>query len=191
MKNLLIGLGLLLCLVRLHAAEPLAHLDDPGQLLLSESTWMRACETKLADYEHTAGIKILVQFHLKSPSEEEDRKPGAYMHALARKLGVDRGGVLVVYFNDDPDWRVWIGDELINVFTGQPGTVQELTASESIHNVKEAMLKAARVKADADIDRAGKFSPAGKPLALARRLAIQTDDLLEALQGKLTTKRTD
>ena len=164
------------------------HLDDPGQLLSFEPKWSKVCEAQLLDFERTTGIKILVQFHLKSPSAEEDKKPGAYMHALAKKLGVDRAGVLAVYFNDDPDWRVWIGDDLTNVFTGRPGTVQELTASETIHNVKEAMLTAARAKAEADIERAQKSDPTGKPLTTAQRLAFQADALLGALTSKLAPK---
>ena len=188
MRRYFLSFALLACLGGLRAAEPAAHLDDPGRLLATESEWMKTSEAKLAAYEHGTGIRILVQFHLKSPSEAEDKKPGAYMHALARQLGVDRRGVLVVYFNDDPDWRVWIGDDLANVFTGKPGTVQELTASEAIHKVKEAMLTAARAKADADAGLAQKASPAGKPLTAARRLVFQADALLGALEARLAPK---
>ena len=188
MKLLLVCLVLLFGVTGLQAADLTAHLGDSGQLLSAEADWMKACETKLAEYERVTGIRILVQFHLKSPSEEEDRKPGAYMRGLAKKLGVDRLGVLAVYFHDDPDWRVWIGDELTNIFTGKSGTVQELTASDAIHEVKEAMLAAARAKADADIDRARKSTPGGTPLSVAQRLVCQVDALVEALQARLSPK---
>ena len=188
MKLLLVSLVLLFGLTGLRAAESTAHLGDSSQLLAAETDWMKNCETKLAEYERLTGIRILVQFHLKSPSEQEDRKPGAYMHALARKLGVDRRGVLVVYFHDDPDWRVWIGDELTNAFTGKTGTVQELTASEAIHNVKEAMLTTAHAQADAEIERAQKSAPAGKTLSAAQRLEVHADALLQALKAKLAPK---
>jgi len=189
MKHLIVGLALFFSnLLRLSAVEASSRLDDPSQLVASESTWEKACDARLADYERKTGIKILVQFHAKSPTDAEDAKPGAYMHALARTLGVDRKGVLVVYFNDDPDWRVWIGDELTNIFTGKPGTVQELTASEAIHNVKEAMLTAAHTKAEAEIDRAQKSAPDEKPLTAAQRLAVQTDVLLDALTAKFIKK---
>jgi hypothetical protein len=188
MKTLLNGRLLVVCLARVHAGEPLTHVDDPGLLLSSESKWMQTAEAKLADYERASGIRIIVQFHLKSPTEAEDAKPGAYMHALARKLRIDRGGVLMVYFHDDPDWRVWIGDELTNRFTGKAGTVAELTTSEAIHNVKEAMLTAAHAKAEAEIDRIQKSVPDGKPLTAAQRLTVQTDVLFEALKAKFTVK---
>jgi hypothetical protein len=188
MKPLLLGLVFLACLGGLQAAVPVAHLDDPGQLLSFESKWTKACEAQLTAYEHATGIRILVQFHLKSPAEEEDKKPGAYMHALARKLRVDQGGVLVVYFHDDPDWRVWIGDGLVNVFAGKPGTVQELTAGEAIHNAKEAMLTAARAKADAAVRRAQESDPAGKPLTTAQRIVFQADALLDDLKARLASK---
>lgn len=170
------------------ATQPPVHINDPAQLVSSETNWLKACETKLTEYERSTGIKILLQFHAKSPSADEDKKPGAYMHALAKKLGVDRGGVLVVYFHDDPDWRVWIGDDLTNAFTGKPGTVQELTASEAIHEVKEAMLAAAHAKAGADIEKARTSSVDGKPLSVARGLAFQADALLDALKAKFASK---
>jgi hypothetical protein len=188
MKHLFLGLVLCCSVTGLCAAETSPHLDDSGQLMSFEPKWTKACEGQLTAYEQATGIKILVQFHLKSPTAEEDKKPGAYMHALARKLGVDRGGVLVVYFNDDPDWRVWIGDGLTNRFTGKPGSVEELTASGAIHEVKEAMLTAARSKAEAAVDQAKKSAPAGKPLTTAQHLAFEADALLEALKAKFAPK---
>ncbi len=188
MKYFLFSLFMLSCQTGLPAAESALHLDDSGQLLSTEPDWLNTCEKRLNRYEHLTGIKIVMEFHLKSPSEEEDKKPGAYMHALARKRGVDRGGVLIVYFHDDPDWRVWIGDDLTNVFTGKPGTVKELTASEAIHNVKEAMLTAARVKADAEIARRQQDAPVAPSLTTAQRLIIQADALLDALMVKFDPK---
>jgi len=170
------------------AAQSPARIDDPARLISSETKWLKDREAKLTEYERATGIKILLQFHSKSPSVEEDKKPGAYMRALAKKLGVDRGGLLVVYFHDDPDWRVWIGDELTNAFTGKSGTVQELTASEAIHETKEAMLTAARTQADAEIAKAQKNLPAGESLSGAQRLVCQTEALLDSLQGKFTAK---
>lgn len=188
LRYLLGGLALILGLIRLNAAEPASHFADAGGLIASETNWVKSREAELTDYERKTGIKMLVQFHLKSPTDAEDAKPGAYMHALARQLGVDRHGVLIVYFHDDPDWRVWIGDELTNLFTGKPGTVAELTASEAIHNVKEAMLTAARAKAAAQIEHAEKAASEKTLLTGARRLAIQTDNLLEALKAKFAAK---
>ncbi|MDB6113281.1 MAG: hypothetical protein JWQ62_226, partial [Lacunisphaera sp.] len=110
MKRLL--LALVACLLIATATAQASHLADPGKLLPSDPAWTKSVETKLTAFERTAGIRILVEFHLKSPPAEEDKVPGAYMSALSRKLGTLQHGVLVVYFADDPDWRVWIGDEL-------------------------------------------------------------------------------
>lgn len=188
LRYLLGGLALFLGVIRLNASESTSHCDDAGGLIASESSWVKSCAERLTDYEHKTGIKILVQFHLKSPTEAEDAKPGAYMHTLARQLGVDRGGVLVVYFHDDPNWRMWIGDDLTNLFTGKTGTVQELTASEAIHHVKEALLTAAQAKATAEIDRREKAAPEKKSLTVAQRLVVQTDALLDGLKDKFLAK---
>lgn len=183
----LLALGLFACTTSLSAAAPESHFDDPGRLLLANSAWTKACEAKLSSFEHATGIKILVQIHLKSPSPEEDKVPGAYMRALAEKLGTLQHGVLVVYFADEPDWRVWIGDELTSAFVGKPGTVKELTERAAIHDVKEAMLNAARVKADATFAELQKIAPAEKPPA-GMQLALQADALLDDLMIKLAPK---
>ena len=50
------------------------------------------------------------------------------------------GGVLVVYFADEGDWRVWIGDDLTARFVGRPGPAAEFTESGAMHEVKERWL---------------------------------------------------
>lgn len=178
MKRLLFWCGLLSGLTGLRAAEPAAHIDDPGWLLPADAAWMKGLNAKLDAFERTAGVKVLVQIHLKAPPAEEDKVPGAYMRALAARLGVIRHGVLVVYFADDPDWRVWLGDELTPAFTGKAGSVKELTDSGVIHDVKEAFLKAAFAKADA----AFAARPKGTP---AQHLALQAEALVDGLIDKL------
>ena len=176
MKRFSLGLAAFALSPLLLAAEPTLHIDDPDRMLPADTE--QSVEAKLAGFEQTAGVRMIVQFHAKSPSAEEDKVPGAYMHALAAKLDVARHGVLVVYFADDPDWRVWIGDELTARFAGKPGTVRELTDSGAIHDAKEAMLTAARGKAEAGF----KKSPTPTP---AQHLALQTDALIEALFARL------
>lgn len=125
------------------------HVDDPSGMLKADRLGAIDLESRLLEYEAKSGIRILVQFHAKSPPAAEDQVPGAYMRALAERLGTRQRGVLVVYFADDPDWRIWIGDDLAAQFAGKSGTVAELTASKAIHDVKEALLASARAKAEA------------------------------------------
>lgn len=166
----------------LRAAEPAPHVDDPGRLLPADAAWAQGFEAKLAAFERTAGIRLVVQIHLKSPAAEEDKEPGAYMRALATKLDVIGHGVLVVYFADDPDWRVWVGDELTPRFTGKPGTAKEFTESGAMHEAKEAFLKATFAKADAA------FAALPKGTA-AQHLGLQAEALVDGLIGKLTPPR--
>ncbi len=168
------------------AAEPAApRIDDPALLAASDVAWAGAAEARLADFERATGITILVQFHPKSPPPDEDRLPGAYMRALSTRLGVIRRGVLMVYFADDPDWRVWVGDELTPVFVGKPGTAAEFTASGAMHQAKEAYLAASLARADAAFAALGKSAPPGKPVPQGRRLALQADALVEGMMGRL------
>jgi len=172
----------------LQATEAVAYIDDPGRLLSSDPAWAKTGESKLAAFERTSGIRILVRFHSASPSAEEDRVPGLYMRTLAGKLGIERRGVLLVYFADEPDWRIWVGDELTAPFSGKPGTVTELTASGAIHDAKEAMLAAARARADEAFAALQKPAPPDRPPAPARHLALQADALIEALMGRLVPR---
>lgn len=178
MKRLLLWWGLLACLTGLRAAEPATHIDDPGRLLPVDSAWAKELDAKLDAFERTAGVKVLVRIHLKSPAAEEDKEPGAYMRGLATKLGVIRHGVLMVYFADDPDWRIWMGDELTERFAGKAGTVKELTDSGAMHEAKEAFLKTAFAKADASFAARPKGAP-------AQHLALQADTLADGLITKL------
>lgn len=171
------------------AAPAATHLDDPGRLLAPDSVWSRGFEARLGAFERSTGIRILVQLHLKSPTEAEDKEPGAYMRALATRLGVIRQGVLVVYFADDPDWRVWIGDELTPAFTGKAGTAKEFTASGAMHEAKEAFLKAVLAQAEAALAGLKKTAPREEPPA-GMRIALQADALVDGLIGKLGPRGT-
>ena len=161
-----------------------SHVSDPAGLLATERLGVTDLEAKLADFEARTGLRILVQFHAKSPAADEDRVPGAYMRGLSEQLGTRQHGVLLVYFADDPDWRIWIGDDLTATFTGKPGTVAELTASKAIHDVKEALLSAAQAKADAEFGTPQKASAPGK----ARHLVLWADALVDALMAKLKAR---
>jgi hypothetical protein len=176
MKKLLLLACLFACTGAVLAAES-AHLADPASMLPADAA--RAVEARLDRFEHATGTRVLVRFQAKSPSPEEDKVPGAYMQALAAKLGVAERGVLVVYFADDPDWRAWIGDELTARFAGKPGTAKELTASGAIHAAKEAMLTSAQEQTDASFQNSAEPTPAQR---LARHTGALIDVLLERLK---------
>ena len=185
-----LALGCLVGATTLAAAPTrrLAHIDDTAQQLPPIPGDLEMLEDKLAAFERASGIKILVEFHEHSPSADEDKVPGAYMRALSGRLGTLQRGVLVVYFADDPDWRVWIGDELIPGFVGKPGTVKQLTANGAIHDVKEALLTAAREKAEAAFAAMLKSMPGDTVPSQDIKLRLQTGALLDTLMTKLGPK---
>lgn len=179
----------LLSLVSLPVATAAApHVDDVGGQLPAGSPWAQGLESKLAAFERTAGIRVLIRLQLKSPAEAEDKVPGAYMRALATELGVIRDGVLVVYFADDPDWRVWIGDELTPRFMGKAGTAEEFTASGTIHEAKEALLKETLAQADDTLAWLKKAAPKQVPPA-GLKVVLQADSLADGLIGRLRPQR--
>ena len=163
------------------ASEP-PHVDDPGRIASADRGWAEGIEHRLGAIEATSGIRIALQFHAKSPTAEEDKVAGAYMKGIATSLGIAQKGVLMVYFADDPDWRIWVGDDLTSRFAGKPGSAAELTASGAMHEAKEAYLTGSVSAADARF----KAEPGEK--SASRRIAIEADTLLDNLCLKLGLK---
>jgi hypothetical protein len=163
----------------------LSHVDDPAQLLPVNPPTASAIEATLAGFEETSGIRILAQFHSKSPLPEQDAKPGVYMKTLATHLGVAQEGVLLVYFADEDDWRLWIGDDLAATFVGHSGTAQQLTRSGAIHETKEAFFVAAHIQAEDALSALKRITAAARPPSAAQRVRLQTEALLDLLTKKL------
>jgi hypothetical protein len=160
-------------------------IDDPGRLVTADTAWVSATQAKLDAFAHRTGIRIVVQFHLQSPPADVDQVAGAYMSALSRRLGLIQHGVLVVYFADDPDWRIWVGDQLTPQFVGQPGDAASLTKSGAIHAAKEKLLDAATTKADAELAALQKSGAAVSP---GRRLTLHADALIDGLCARLAAR---
>lgn len=167
---------------------PTAHFDDPAHLLPIDPPRAKNFNYKLANFERATGIRIVARLMAKSPPPAEDAKAGVYMHALAQKLGVAERGVVVAYFADEDDWRVWIGDELTARFVGRPGTAAELTKSGAIHETKEAFLKAAQEAGEADFAQQKASSPADRQPSAGQRIKLHTDAILDGLMLKFEPK---
>jgi cyclophilin family peptidyl-prolyl cis-trans isomerase len=163
---------------------PAAHFDDPAKLLPVDPPRAKNFNFKLANYERVTGRKVIARLFAQGPSEAEDKVPGAYMHALAEKLGVARSGVLVAFFAPD-DWRVWFGDEVTAVFLGRPVTPADLRPEAALHVAKEALINAALAKGDAAYAAQQKAAPVDKPVPPAQHLKLQVDALLDALMLRL------
>lgn len=167
---------------------PLASFDDPDHLLPTEPPRAKVFNFKLANFQRVTGAKIAARLFAKSPPAEEDKVPGAYMHALAEKLGVAKSGILAAYFADEKDWRVWIGDDATSAFLGHPASPAELAEDAALHKAKTAFLDAATAEGDATFAAQQKAAPTDKPLPPGQQLKLQTDALLDGLIFKLEPK---
>ncbi|PTY01172.1 peptidylprolyl isomerase [Opitutus sp. ER46] len=162
---------------------PSAHFEDAAHLLPAEPPRARAFNFKLANVERAAGLRIVARLYAKSPSAADDAQPGAFMQKLAAQFGTLRRGALVVYFADEKDWRVWVGEESTAAFLGRPPSAADLAEGAAFHDAKEAFLKAAFATAATDLARQQKTSP--KPLPPGQPLKLQTDALLDTLIQRL------
>ncbi len=143
---------------------------------------------KLANFERATGIRIVGRVFAQEPPAGEDAKPGAYMHALAEKLGTARRGALLCYFAAENDWRVWVGDESTSVFLGRAATPADLVAEGAFHKVKEAFLAAAQAEGDAAFVRQQKSAPPDQPPPPAQHVKLQMDAMIDGLIFKLEPK---
>ena len=164
---------------------PAAHFDDPAGLIPVEPPRAKNFNYKLANFERVTGVRIAARLLKEAPTAAEDAVPGAYMRALAEKLGVAKRGALAVYFAADDDWRVWIGDESTATFFGRATTAADLADGGAFHDVKEAFLAATRAEGDDAYEKQKANSPADRQPPPAQRLKLQTDAVLDHLILKL------
>jgi hypothetical protein len=165
-----------------------AYVEDPAHILTGGPEAIATLTTTLQAFEHATGIKMLVRYQLKSPTEAEDAVHGAYMRGRSTQLGTIHSGVLAVYFADEPDWRIWIGDELAPRFVGKPGTAAALTATGEFHDAKEAFWTSTWATADAAWLSKHPATPGAPADAPTARVGVQTTALIEALIQKLTPR---
>jgi cyclophilin family peptidyl-prolyl cis-trans isomerase len=160
---------------------PAAHFDDPDRLLPTEVPRARNFNFKLANYERATGRRIVARLFAKSPPAAEDAVPGAWMRTLADKLGVAKTGVLVVYFADESDWRVWIGDDLVSDFLGRPATPADLAEGAAVHQAKEALFAQVEALAQSYTAQARTQRGPDQPLRPSDLIKYSTDAMLDTL----------
>ncbi len=164
--------------------HPIAHFDDPDEILPTTPPRAKAFNFKLANYERATGLRVVARLFGAAPPPDEDAVPGLYMRTLATKLGVAQTGVLVAYLGED-DWRVWIGDEVVPRVLGRAAKDGDLGDGGSLHDVKDALISAAIKKGDEMFEAQLKSAPADRPPTPGQRIKLQTDALLDALLIKL------
>lgn len=168
---------------------PTAHFDDPDHLLPQNVPRAKNFNFKLANFERVTGVRLIGRFFAQEPPAKEDEVAGAYMRALAAKLGTEKRGALVAYFAAEDDWRVWIGDETTAAFFGRATTPGDLAEGAAFHQVKDAFIAAAMQAGDAEFARQQQTAPPGQPLPPAQRLKLRTDALLDSLILRLEPGR--
>ncbi|HZZ20667.1 MAG TPA: hypothetical protein VFE25_14930 [Opitutaceae bacterium] len=167
-----------------NAPQLTPNVVDESADVSQDTAWLGRLQASLGAIQSNEGIRVLVQFHAKSPPDNEDQHPGDYMRALSAKLGVIQQGILMVHFADDPDWRVWIGDGLTPKFVGKPGNAKEFTENGEMHDAKEAVLTtamadAARKYALLNLPKMDAKTPASGVL-----LRLQAGAIVDGLKAK-------
>ncbi|MSU46337.1 MAG: peptidylprolyl isomerase [Lacunisphaera sp.] len=167
---------------------PEAFFDDPAGLIPVEPPRAKNFNFKLANFARTTGVRVIGRLFAQSPTEAEDAVPGAYMHTLTQKLGVDKHGALAVYFADEKDWRMWLSDEAADIFLGHHANPADLAPDGPLHKLKTSFIETAMTEGDAAYARQQKAAPPDKQPPPAQQLKLQADALLDRLILQLEPK---
>ncbi len=169
------------------AAEPdaTAHFDDPDTLLPIDPPRAKYFNFKLANFERATGLRVYARVFAKPPSGAEDSAPGVYMRSLAERLGTAKSGVLAVYFADEDDWRLWIGDEVVSAFLGRTSVPVDLIEDGALHDAKTAFLEAAIAEGNAAFAEQQRTAPADRPPPPGQRIKLQADAVLDGVLLRL------
>ena len=152
------------------------YFEDPDHLLPVEPPRAKAFNVKLAAFERVTGRQVCVRILAAAPAGTDGRRLNVYVKSVARELGRLRDGVVVVYVADRNEWKLWIGDDLLPLVMGRPGTLEDFMRDGSLHARKEALLADAQRRLSAPVDSSE--SP-------GQRLKLACDDVLAALVAVL------
>jgi cyclophilin family peptidyl-prolyl cis-trans isomerase len=157
---------------------PSSHFDDPDKILPQDVPRAKNFNFKLANFERFTGGRIYGRMFREFHPEHEGQSVGAFMRALAARLGIERDGVLVCYFADRDAWSVWFAESKIPAFMGRPGTREEFLAGDALMKRKETFIADARKRG---ADFAAQAMAEGRTVSDAQRLKLVMDEVLDAL----------
>jgi len=151
---------------------PTALFDDPDHLLPAEPPRAKYFNYRLANFERATGVRIAARVYRTFQPARPGQSVNEFRRQLARELGVDRHGVLAVYFADRDSWSLWIGDDQLAAFN---------PAAQPLHLRKQEFVAAARERAAAMQAYAAKLYGPDKPLTEGQKLKLLTDEILGGL----------
>jgi cyclophilin family peptidyl-prolyl cis-trans isomerase len=153
---------------------PDASFEDPDTILPTDIPRALHFNYKLTSFARINGVKLLGRVFAKTPAGSVDD----YVRDLATRLGVAQKGVLVVYFADKDDWRIWISD----------GSAATFSRGKNLNAAREEFLADARKRAAAFVVTAEQAAGPDKPLTPGQKIKYQVDAVLDGMIFKLEPK---
>jgi cyclophilin family peptidyl-prolyl cis-trans isomerase len=157
---------------------PTSHFDDPDKLLPQDVPRAKNFNFKLANFERFTGRKIYGRVFKEFRPEQDGQTVGAFQRSLAKKLGIERDGVLVSYFADLDSWSIWIAEPLLPTFMGKDGARADFVAGDGLTRRKEQFFSDAKKRG---ADFAAQSIAEGRTVNDAQRLKLVVDEVLDAL----------
>jgi cyclophilin family peptidyl-prolyl cis-trans isomerase len=151
-----------------------AHFSDEDGILPSAPPREKSFNNKLSNFERFTGVKIYARsfeaFHPTGPGQARPE----LAETIAQQLGVERNGVTAVYFADNHDWELVIGDLPLKA-------VSNSADGPDLPELKKALLSGAAEAGERLIALAEKRASPDKPVTEAQRNYIRIAAMLEEL----------
>lgn len=151
---------------------PAAHFDDPAKVLPTEVPRAKNFNYKLNNFQRATGRRLYARVYPSFTPTDAAKTPAPFTQQLAQSLGIHQSGVLAVYFADQDQWQVWVGDDLMPRFNPEHRKTMD---------VKNALYAAVKAKAAQYAELARKTRGPDKPLTPADLAKYSVDAMLDLL----------
>ena len=168
---------------------PDAPFDDPDKILPAEWDRAKNFNYKLVNLERFTGIKLAARVYAKPPAATQSGQLDAWLAKEAARLGVAKRGALAIYFADQDQWHIRIGEESASHFLQTGPNGEKATPATSVPAAVDDLLKAASVRSAEMIAAMIKRLPPEDPMTDARRIKLKADAVLDGLIFKLESRK--
>jgi cyclophilin family peptidyl-prolyl cis-trans isomerase len=163
---------------------PDAPFDDPDKILPTEWNRARVFNFKLANFERFTGTKLTARIFAKAPADAEGDKLDSWLLREAERLGVKKSGAFAVYFADQDQWHLRIGDESVSQFIRGP-LGEKPSPATSLAEAVEEFLDDTRSRGAEFIAKAQASATPDKPVSASQKIKLKVDAVLDGLIFKL------
>jgi len=165
---------------------PRAFFDDPDKLLPADPPRAQNFNIKLANLERSTGLKIYARIFAKFTPSAAGGSPRAFARTLAQSLGVEKNGILAVYFRERDAWVLNVGESLAPRFTNVTGIRRTDGEPDPLEASIGRFLEESRLRETLYLERSARILPNFLQIP-GQRVKVSVDAILDGLIAKITS----